>query len=357
MNDKIYPFEMQVTILVPARTISNFYVRIKNSKQKQGFMPQLHLFNGVYSGNAIVSNNNNKAYMKIFNTNTQPQKLTIPIIELIDAEEISIHEEKQTDTKTNLEDRKKFNFSQQIFNGFINQIPKINDCDQSFNISNKNRENFIEELLRLDHLNKENQHIEILIEKYTVLQHNIPTTDDQPIFSKQYRFSPIHKEEISRQVNELIDNKIIKPSQPPYNTPVWIVLKILYTHGNKKWRMVLDFRKLNDKTIGDSYPLPNIIDISEQSGSAQYFSVFDLASGFHQIKMSSEDCHKTAFSTSYGHYEFDRMPFGLKNAPATFLRLMDLVLTGLQATKLFVYLDDIVLYANSLRKTRKNSTN
>ena len=356
---------MQETILVPARKISDFYVRIKNSEQKQGFIPQLHLCNGVYLGNAVVSNNNNKAYMKIFNTNITPQKLTISTVELIDFEELPINEEKQNNTKTNLGDRKEFNFSQQIFNDFINQIPKINDYDQSFSISNKKRENSIKELLRLDHLNQEEkQHVENLIQKYadrfhipgeplgatTVLQHNIPTTDDQPIFSKQYRFPLVNKEVISRQVNELINNKIIKPSQAPYNTPVWIVPKKLDSHGNKKWRMVLDFRKLNENTIGDSYLLPNIIDISDQLGSAQYFSVFDLASGFHQIKMSPKDSHETAFSTPYGHYEFDRMPFGLKNAPGTFQRLMDLVLTGLQGTKLFVYQDNIVLYANSLEE-------
>ena len=102
----------------------------------------------------------------------------------------------------------------------------------------------------------------------TVLHHNIPTRDDQPIFSKQYRFPPVDREEISRQVNELIDNKIIKPSRSPYNTPVWIVPKKLNSHGNRKWRMVLDFRKLNEKTIGDFYPLPNIIDILDQLGSA-----------------------------------------------------------------------------------------
>ena len=74
---------MQETILVPAR-ISDFYVRIENSEQKQGFIPQLHLCNGVYLGNAIVSNSNNKSCMKIINTNTQPQKLTISTVELID---------------------------------------------------------------------------------------------------------------------------------------------------------------------------------------------------------------------------------------------------------------------------------
>ena len=101
----------------------------------------------------------------------------------------------------------------------------------------------------MDHLNKEDRHhVESLITKYadrfhipgeslgttTVLQHNIPTTDDQNTFSKQYRFPPVHKEEIRRQVNELIDNKIIKPSQSPYNTPVWIVPKKLDSHGNRK---------------------------------------------------------------------------------------------------------------------------
>ena len=101
----------------------------------------------------------------------------------------------------------------------------------------------------MDHLNKEEkQYVENLIKKYadrfhipgkplgatTVLHRNIPTTDDQPIFLKQYRFPPVHKEEISRQVNELIDNKIINPSQSPYNTPVWIELKKLDSHGNRR---------------------------------------------------------------------------------------------------------------------------
>jgi len=84
--------------------------------------------------------------------------------------------------------------------------------------------------------------------------------------------------------------------------------------------------------------------------SAKYFSIFDLASGFHQILMDKDDKHKTAFSTPYGHFEYNRMPFGLKNAPATFQRLMDQVLPGLQGIELFVYLDDIVIYARSLEE-------
>ena len=78
-------------------------------------------------------------------------------------------------------------------------------------------------------------------------------------------------EEITRQVDELLKNKIIKPSQSSYNTPVWIVPKKPDSKGKIKWRMVLDFRKLNEKTIGDSYPLPNINNILDSPGSAKYF--------------------------------------------------------------------------------------
>jgi hypothetical protein len=113
--------------------------------------------------------------------------------------------------------------------------------------------------------------------------------------------------------------------------------------------MTIDYRTLfSEKTIGNAYPLPNITKILDQLGSAKYFSVFDLASGFHQIPMYESDAQKTAFSTPHGHYHFNRMPFGLKNAPATFQRLMDQILSGLQRTDMFVYLDDIVLYASSL---------
>jgi len=114
--------------------------------------------------------------------------------------------------------------------------------------------------------------------------------------------------------------------------------------------MVIDYRALNEKTIGNAYPLPNITDILDQLGNAKYFSVLDLASGFHQIPIDPKDAAKTAFSTSYEHHQFKRMPFGLENAPATFQRLMDNVLTGLQGNELFVYMDDIVIYARSLKE-------
>ena len=127
--------------------------------------------------------------------------------------------------------------------------------------------------------------------------------------------------------------------------------------GNRRWRMVIDYRMLNEKTVNDAYPLPNITEILDQLGAAKYFTVLDLASGFHQIPMDAQSKSKTAFSVPGGHYEFNRMPFGLKNAPATFQRCMDLVLSGLQGVELFVYMDDVVIYASSLTEHSRKLRN
>ena len=139
---------------------------------------------------------------------------------------------------------------------------------QLFKIWGEDRINKITELLHLDHLNQEElDHVTQLITKHSnrfqildkpleptnTAMHSIRTVDERPTFSKQCWFPPAHKEELTEQVNELLKNKIIKPSQSPYNIPVFIVPKKLDSHGQRKWRVVLDFRKWNEKTIGDSY--------------------------------------------------------------------------------------------------------
>ena len=109
-------------------------------------------------------------------------------------------------------------------------------------------------------------------------------------------------------------------------------------------------RELNKVTVGDNYPLPNILDIMDKLGGAVYFSVFDLVSGFQQIPMAEEDKWKTAFSTPQGHYQFRRMPEGLKNAPATFQRLMNDIFRGLLNIEMLIYLDDLITYAKTLHE-------
>ncbi|KAG6445389.1 hypothetical protein O3G_MSEX003922 [Manduca sexta] len=157
-----------------------------------------------------------------------------------------------------------------------------------------------------------------------------------------------HKKEVQTQIQKMLDDNIIQPSSSPWSSPIWIVPKKTDAQGQKKWRIVIDYRKLNDVTIGETYPIPQISEILDQLGSNKYFTTLDLASGFHQILINPEDAPKTAFSVPQGHFQFNRMPFGLKNAPSTFQKLMNTCLTGLQGTRCFVYLDDIVIYSYDL---------
>ena len=112
--------------------------------------------------------------------------------------------------------------------------------------------------------------------------------------------------------------------------------------------MVIDYRKLNEKTIEDRYPLPRIDEILDNLGKCVYFTTLDLAQGFHQIEMDPKSIEKTAFSINNGHYEYLRMPFGLRNAPSTFQRVMDNILREYLHKFCFVYMDDVVIFSKSL---------
>lgn len=183
----------------------------------------------------------------------------------------------------------------------------------------------------------------------SAVEHEIPTLPGKPTVNiRPYRLPESQRQEINSQINKMLDDEIISPSSSPWNSPLLLVPKKPDAAGNKKWRVVVDFRRLNDITVGDAFPLPNITDILDQLGKAKYFSTLDLANGFHQIPMSENDKEKTAFSTLYGHYHYNRMPFGLKRAPATFQRLMNNVLVGLQGIECFVYMDDIIIYGYNL---------
>jgi hypothetical protein len=108
------------------------------------------------------------------------------------------------------------------------------------------------------------------------------------------------KEEIGRQVEQLVKDGIIAPSKSPWNSPLLIVPKKVGPDGKPKWRMVVDFRRLNEKTVGDAYPLPDIMEILDQLGQAKYFTCLDMAMGYHQIALAPGEGPKTAFSTKQG---------------------------------------------------------
>lgn len=227
----------------------------------------------------------------------------------------------------------------------------------------------ITNLIRLDHLSllERSSLIDLIYNKQQVLlrrgeklssttaiKHKILTSDDIPVYTKSYRYPHHFIKDVEEQVQEMLDNGIITHSVSPYSSPIWVVPKKTDASGKRKVRVVIDYRKLNEKTVNDKYPIPQIEDILDHLGKSVYFSTLDLKSGFHQIEMDPKHKEKTAFSTNKGHFEFTRMPFGLKNAPATFQRAMNNILGDYIGKICYVYLDDIVIVGRNLNEHLKN---
>ncbi|KAJ4973800.1 hypothetical protein NE237_006974 [Protea cynaroides] len=164
-----------------------------------------------------------------------------------------------------------------------------------------------------------------------------------------YRMAPTELKELKVQLQELLDKGYIRPSISPWGAPVLFVKK-----KDGSVRLCIDYRELNKLTIKNRYPLPRIDDLFDQLQGARVFSKIDLRSGYHQLKIKEGDIPKTAFRTRYGHYEFLVMSFGLTNAPATFMELMNRVFQDMLDTSVIVFIDDILVYSKDKETHIKN---
>lgn len=241
----------------------------------------------------------------------------------------------------------------------------LNNFEARISSNAPTAKDFVQDKIRTDHLNEEERKtlIQILLKFQecfhkpgsdltftSAIKHRIITTDELPVHAKTYRYPVKQKEEVNRQIQELLDQGIISHSTSPFSAPIWVVPKKLDASGKQKWRLVIDYRKLNAKTVDDRYPIPNITDILDGLGRSKYFTTLDLASGFHQIEIDPRDADKTAFSVERGKFQYNRMPFGLKGAPATFQRVMDNILREHIGKFCLVYLDDIIVFSSSLQE-------
>jgi len=187
--------------------------------------------------------------------------------------------------------------------------------------------------------------------KTDLVQHSIETGDQRPIKQLPYRTPFALRQEMEGMISQMLEQGVIQESSSPWASPVVLVAKKDGTN-----RFCVDYRRLNSVTKMDTFPLPRIDDSLDLLANTAYFSTLDLASGYWQVAMSAESREKTAFCSHSGHYEFNVMPFGLCNAPATFQRLMETVLAGLTRKKCVVYLDDILVMGSSFEEHLDNLT-
>lgn len=315
-------------IILPSRSESIIPLNLK--VDEDSIVLNMEVTKGVYLGNTIIPAKG-IAHVKVLNTRDEDVTLKHLDCKMHPLKNYEIY--KNDNTNCTDENRLK------VLLETINIDGKDNDANES-----------------LKQIFKEYQDIfHLPFEKLSVnnfYTQEIQTTDSTPVYIKNYRLPQTQIKEINEQVDKLMADNIIEHSVSPYNSPLLVVPK-KSANDEKKWRLVVDFRKLNDKIVNDKFPLTRIEDVLDRLGRARYFSTLDMTSSFHQINLHENSRPLTSFSTGSGHYQFKRLPFGLKISSNSFQRMLTIALSGLDAES-FLYVDDIIVFGRGLKQHNEN---
>ena len=178
------------------------------------------------------------------------------------------------------------------------------------------------------------------------IKHRIDLINGIPFKQRHRRIPPSMIMEVRQHIEQLLATGIIRPSKSSYTSNIVLVRK-----KNGKLRLCVDYRQLNSITVKDSFALPRMEEIFDSLHGAKYFSTIDMKSGYHQIELEESHKERTAFTVgSIGFYEYNRMPFGLTNSPATYQRIMQNILGELNMTICLIYLDDLIIFSDSFEQ-------
>jgi len=165
----------------------------------------------------------------------------------------------------------------------------------------------------------------------------------KPIRSMPYRQGPALRAKAATEIRKMLDAGVIEPATSEWASPIVLVPK-----KDATMRFCVDYRRLNAKTVGDAYPLPRIDDCLDSLGDASIFSTLDCNAGYWQVPVAPEDQDKTTFTSYMGTFRYVRMPFGLRNAPATFQRALDIILSRVRWQTCLIYLDDVIVFSHTV---------
>ena len=178
-----------------------------------------------------------------------------------------------------------------------------------------------------------------------LIYHKIELEISEPIRQGLRRVPHEHITVLKNEVDKLQKIKAIEPSTSPFASPT-----ILVKNKDGTMRLCIDYRKLNSVTTKDAHPLPRIEDIFDTISGSKFFTTHNLAMGCHQVEVLPKDREKTAFSTPFGLFQYNVMRFGLATAPATFMRLMTIVFSGMLYSTCLAYLDDIIIFGRTFEE-------
>ena len=179
-----------------------------------------------------------------------------------------------------------------------------------------------------------------------LVKHAINLSDETPFKEPHRRIPPALFQEVREHLKEMLEVGAIRPSTSPFSSNVVVVRK-----KDGSIRFCVDYRRLNNRTIKDAQAIPRVEDTLHLLAGSKYFTKLDLRSGYWQVELRDSDKPKTAFQVgTMGFYEFNRMPFGLCNAPATFQRLMERCMGDLNLKDCLIYLDDIIIFSSTFEE-------